>query len=410
VTEPVPARRVGLFGRLGSGNLGNDATLEALLGYLRADEPGVILDAICSGPAQVTALFGIPATQLHWLQDKRPPRSRLARAVLTGPRIALGVLVDTWRTVGWTWRHDVVVVPGMGVLESNVPQRPWQLPYSLSVLSVAARLSGTKVAYVSVGATVVRQRTTRLLLRIGARLAHYRSFRDEYSLGAAREMGFAAPRDRVYPDLVFALPAPVASHGPTGTVGVGVMAFHGSADDRARSGELHAAYLAKMRRFVGWLIENGYRIRFFVGDDVDEPVAAELLAAAGGGDARYDRAGTYDELLRQVAQVDVMVGTRFHNVVAALQCGKPTIAIGYGRKHAALMELMGQGEYVQDIRELDLDLLVAQFSRVTSGRERIGRDLSARQSAIRVRLGEQFRQLSTELFANPSARARSVGR
>ena len=39
--------RVGLFGLLGSGNIGNDASMDAVLRYLRADHPDAIVDAMC---------------------------------------------------------------------------------------------------------------------------------------------------------------------------------------------------------------------------------------------------------------------------------------------------------------------------------------------------------------------------
>lgn len=38
--------RVGLFGLLGSGNLGNDGSMEAVLGYLRSAHPEAVVDAI----------------------------------------------------------------------------------------------------------------------------------------------------------------------------------------------------------------------------------------------------------------------------------------------------------------------------------------------------------------------------
>src|SRR5207248_1546058 len=41
--------RVGVFGLLGSGNLGNDGSLEAVLGYLRTEYPDARLGA-CSAP------------------------------------------------------------------------------------------------------------------------------------------------------------------------------------------------------------------------------------------------------------------------------------------------------------------------------------------------------------------------
>ncbi len=53
--------RVGLFGYLGSGNIGNDASLEAMLKYLRADQPGAILDVMCR-TRRVVSRTPIPGT------------------------------------------------------------------------------------------------------------------------------------------------------------------------------------------------------------------------------------------------------------------------------------------------------------------------------------------------------------
>ncbi|TCC05611.1 polysaccharide pyruvyl transferase family protein [Kribbella soli] len=397
------AQRVGLFGRLGSGNLGNDAGLEAMLAYLRTEHPDAVLDSLCSGPEVVTARHGIPAYQIHCLNNSQAPRSRLGRAALTVPRIALGALIDTWRTVAWTRRHDVVIVPGSGVLEATMPQRPWQLPYSLAVVSVAARVFGAKFAFVSIGATVIRQRVNRRLMRFSTRLAHYRSFRDQQSLDGARESGFATSRDRVHPDLVFALPAPVADPGPTGVVGVGVISYHYSADD-PRTDELYDSYLAKMRRFVRELTTRGYQVQLFVGDDYDEPVIPMLQEEAEAGTIRYDRCETFDELMNQIAGVDVMIGSRFHNVIAGLKCAKPTISIGYGRKNAAVMELFGQGEYAHDIRDFDVDVLLEQFTLLMRDRERVMKELAECNSAVERGLAEQFEALSAEVFANPPVR------
>lgn len=74
------AVRVGLCGVLGSGNLGNDGSLEALLGYLRAEHPEAAVDALCGGPEVVTARYGIPATRLHWNRGSTAPRRVRARS------------------------------------------------------------------------------------------------------------------------------------------------------------------------------------------------------------------------------------------------------------------------------------------------------------------------------------------
>ena len=65
--------RVGLFGLLGSGNIGNDASMDAVLRYLRARHPSAVVDAICSGPATVTEEYGIDAVQMFCF-DRRTTR------------------------------------------------------------------------------------------------------------------------------------------------------------------------------------------------------------------------------------------------------------------------------------------------------------------------------------------------
>jgi len=39
-----------LFGILGAGNIGNDASMASTLRYLRAEHPDAIVDAMCSDP------------------------------------------------------------------------------------------------------------------------------------------------------------------------------------------------------------------------------------------------------------------------------------------------------------------------------------------------------------------------
>jgi polysaccharide pyruvyl transferase WcaK-like protein len=54
---------VGLLDNLGSGNIGNDASLEAMLKYLAADQRGAVLDAVCAGPQTVKDPLRRPLTR-----------------------------------------------------------------------------------------------------------------------------------------------------------------------------------------------------------------------------------------------------------------------------------------------------------------------------------------------------------
>ncbi|HVW41035.1 MAG TPA: polysaccharide pyruvyl transferase family protein [Amycolatopsis sp.] len=386
--------RVGFCGILGSGNLGNDGSLDAVVSYLRKQYPDASLGFFCMGPETVAARYGAPAAPLQWYEPHAGDATGLRAAGLK----VLGKLLDPFRTLAWIRRYDVVIVPGMGVLEATLPLRPWAFPYSLFWLGVTARLTGTKVALVSVGSNVISKRATRWVIVRAARLAHYRSFRDSGSREAMREMGVDVRADEVYPDLAFALSDPPVPES-TGTVGVGLMAFYGGNDDRARADEIHDAYLATMKRFVRWLVDQGRRVRLFTGDQADDPVVAEILSDVDRPDAvTYEPAVTLHDLMRHMAGVDTVVATRYHNVLCALKLGKPTVSLGYAAKNEVIMDQMGLREFCQNARSLDFDRLVAQFTELEKRRDQFADTMAECNREHKRLLDEQFAALSAAVL------------
>ncbi|MFF2352092.1 polysaccharide pyruvyl transferase family protein [Kitasatospora sp. NPDC058115] len=388
--------RVGVFGLLGSGNLGNDGSLEAVLRYLRAEHPEAVVDALCGGPEAVTARFRIPATRLHWYRGEYRTASRAGSVAAKG----LGKIVDAVRTAAWVRRHDVVIVPGMGVLEATLPLRPWGFPYALFLLCASGRLFGTRVALVSVGAATIGSRPTRILVRWSARLAAYRSYRDAPSRDAMRAMGVDTRRDEVYPDLAFSLPAPPAGapQGPPGPVCVGVMAFHGGNDDRARAEEIHRRYLDGTTRFVRALVEEGRPVRLLWGDDVDEPVVTSILAAVDSPLLTAASPASLADLMEETAAADTVVATRYHNLICALKAGTPTLALSYAAKSEALMARMGLGAYCHPAREVDADRLIEQFRALEKQSAELRQTLAERNLAAGRELERQFGALTAALF------------
>ncbi|MET9894721.1 polysaccharide pyruvyl transferase family protein [Streptomyces sp. NPDC006465] len=388
--------RVGVFGLLGSGNLGNDGSLEAVLGYLRAEHPEAVVDALCGGPEVVSARYGIPATRLHWYRGEYRTASRAGSIAAKG----LGKLVDAVRTAAWVRRHDVVIVPGMGVLEATLPLRPWGFPYSLFLLCVSGRLFGTRVALVGVGAAAIGNRPTRALVRWSARLATYRSYRDALSRDAIRAMGVDTARDEVYPDLAFALPTPppdAPSHAP-GQVCVGVMDFHGGNDDRARAEEIHRRYLDGTTRFVRALVEDGRPVRLLTGDECDASVVAAVIEAVDSPLVTAAEASSLADLMKETAAADTVVATRYHNLICALKVGTPTLAVSYAAKSDALMAQMGLEAYCHPAREVDADRLLEQFRAMEKRSAELRRILSERNLLAVQQLEHQFAALTSALF------------
>ena len=393
--------RVGLFGLLGSGNIGNDASMESVLRYLRTDHPDAIVDAMCMGSDQVRARYHIDAVPLLWYQQYN---QRVPGAAASALKM-IGKGVDAFRTVSWVRRHDVVIVPGMGVLEASLPLRPWGVPYAMFLLCASGRLFRTKVALVSVGANIINQRATRWLFNSAARLAYYRSYRDDQSRDAMRQRGLDTSRDRVYPDLVFGIPAPPYAPGDSDTVGIGVMAYYGNNDDRKQADQIYASYIENVETFIRWLLDNGRKVRLFSGDAVDEGAVSQILT-----DLRSYRpdlepswivaesATTFEELTQAMAPVGTVVATRFHNVMCALKLGKPTISIGYAKKNVALMANMGLSEFCQNADSLDVEKLREQFIKLESNAAQLRLAIAERNAENARLLADQFTTMSALLF------------
>jgi polysaccharide pyruvyl transferase WcaK-like protein len=396
------APKVGLFGLLGSGNSGNDASMEAVFAYLREAHPDVVVDALCGGPERVRASYGIDAAPLFWYQKFEQPKTGVSAALLK----VLGKGIDTVGIASWVRRHDAVIVPGAGALETTLPQRAWGFPYALFVLAASGKLFGTKVALVSVGADIINKRGTRWLSNATARLASYRSYRDVYSRDSMRQRGIDISSDRVCPDLAFGVPTPPYEPGDPQLVGVGLMAYYGGNDDRKHAAQIHSRYIETMTRFTRWLVDNGYRVRLFGGDtkfdgDIAEKILADLRRYRPDlepSQVTIAAASTYPELIREMAPVGTVVAIRYHNVICALKLCKPTISLGYSRKFISLMADMGLAEFNQFADSFDADRLIEQFKELEGRHTELQQQMAERNAAHRQGLADQFTLLSRLLL------------
>jgi polysaccharide pyruvyl transferase WcaK-like protein len=299
-----------------------------------------------------------------------------------------------------------VIVPGAGALEITLPQHAWGFPYALFLLTGAGRLLRTRVALVSVGANPIPERPSRWLSNATARMASYRSYRDAYSHESMRQRGIDKAADRVYPDLVFGVPTPPYDPGDPQLVGVGVMDYRGGNEDRRRAEEIHSRYLDTMTRFTGWLVDQGYRVRLFGGDNkFDTDVARRIHADVQNGRPELGPSGitiaafsTYQELIGEMAPVGLVVATRYHNVMCALKLCKPTISLGYSEKFISLMADMGLEKFHQFADALDVDRLIEQFRELESRRAELHQQMARQNAAHRQSLAEQFAALSALLL------------
>ena len=298
------------------------------------------------------------------------------------------------------FRHsDMLIVPGTGLLTDAYFLSSWGRS-SLFKWSLMAKLRRSRVLFVSVGAGPIYTRLGKFLVKSTLALADYRSFRDDSSLTCVKAIGFARRNDKVYPDLTFSLPktlipSPGRSEGRR-IVGLGLMSYAGrysAADPRQ---EIYSNYLDSLAAFVEFLLEQDYSVKLLLGDEDSEVIDEfrdSLKARLGDYDATrvvHEPVTAVDQILYQIALTDVVVATRFHNLLLAFLLGKPAMAISFHSKCASLMSQFGLSNYCQDIDGLSAERLIAQFEDVELNHEEITTMIQRCVDGFRETLDEQY--------------------
>jgi polysaccharide pyruvyl transferase WcaK-like protein len=397
--------RVALFGIFGRTNLGNEATLAAFLASLRQRFPEA--RAVCIGPhdSRVGAEHGLEVIDMEPLRVRHyfwPYGHRRLARILSAVAQRATEPLRVRRATASLRGLDALIVPGTGVLD-DFGQGPLDLPSHLLRWCRAAKRLSLPVYMLSVGAEPVDNPDTRRILGRAARLCDYRSYRDPESRENTARFGVAVANDPILPDLAFSLPADALPEAPPVNwpprkVGLGVMGYYGWNQAEGPGERIYQEYLAKMKDFVRWLLDRGHSVRLLVGDTrVDPRPARELAEAVGSGDGAGDRLiaepiANFDDLLGQIVQTDIVVGTRFHNVLLALLVERPTISISYSRKNDALLADFGLGAYSQPVETFSVDLLRAQFEELAGGPSPVAA-IGAKNLELRRQLDEQYRHL-----------------
>lgn len=398
---------IAFFGHFDSTNFGNESSLQAMLYNIRHFEPDAKLFCISSGPEATSATHHIRAVPLAarfiklWM-----PRNTLSR-ILHKICIAVPTEAYRWLNSFVLLKHvDMLIVPGTGLLTDAYGLLGWG-PYTLLRWSLIAKLCGCRVFLVSVGAGPLHSVWGRWSVKRILSVASFRSYRDNTSLQYLASFGCSTDNDRVYPDLAFSLPEAMiprarATRTQRWVVGIGVMGYaerYGVADATEAT---HNHYLENLAIFAQWLLSRGCKIRILIGDLDDTNTVGqfrELLRARGSpchAEHIVDQPiRSVGQLLSEIGMTDIVVATRFHNVLLSLFCIKPVISISFHHKCEALMSSIGLSEYCLDIRDFEVDHLIARFRHAQENYENVKAAIQSKTREFRQSLDEQYRCIFT---------------
>ena len=415
--------RIGFYGNFGAGNLGNECTLQAVIGQVLRSEPEAQLLCFCTNPDDVQKRHNIAAVPSavtraspgRGAPDRNPRLKRLLRILFRWIPLEIAQWV---RTIGPMGRTDVFVVAGTGIVADYLSgSLGW--PYDIFRLSLLARILRTKVVFLSVGVGPINRPLSRWFFKRALGIAHFRSYRDQASRDYLEKIGFDTSRDSVCPDVVFGLaqvnlPQQTAGGAERRIIGLGLKDY-GSAESRHTDsrGE-YLEYLRTMAEFISWLHARGYSVRLLIGDmRYDNPVITEfvaLLRELGIATQRplllVDPVSSVGELLHQVADTEAVISARYHNLVMGLIQGKPVMALSDHAKLDSLVSDFGLARYRLPLANLKPAELIDRFKELESELDRLRPYVRAAVDRYRQELDRHYTSFFDSLGrAIPSTRA-----
>jgi polysaccharide pyruvyl transferase WcaK-like protein len=208
----------------------------------------------------------------------------------------------------------------------------------------------------------------------------------------------------VFPDPAYALEVKdylVPRSGSRPVVGLNPIGFCDPRIWPHKDDSVYRKYLDKLTRFSVWLLEQGYDLRVFTTEaSVDHHAIGDLksqLLSRCSPDLVWPafRPASWGvkDVLREMAEFDFVVTSKFHGIIFAHLLRKPVVALSYHRKMDVAMRGLKHDRFCADIERFESEWLVNAFQSLVAERSNIEMRCAAAVSTYSTMLSKQFDSL-----------------
>lgn len=430
-------KKIGILNHVGNGNLGDEATVAAVIQNIKRRFPTAEIYGFSINPDDTKERHCIPTY---------PLRSSHRQSLLSGlhgtvkpvisrpeqPKARLSMGKARWRTFPPLYNSlritnmsllfflsgfqelyfllksfnilrgfDLLIVAGSGQLFDYFGGA-WGYPYTFLKWALLAKTLRIPFVFLSVGAGPIASSLSRAFIKFAVSLASYCSYRDESSRRLIEELG--CPGDKpVFPDLVYSLQ--VDSLPPSGSqakrsrvIGINAIPFFDPRFWPEKSSDIYKSYIGKLALFALWLIQKNYTIIFLptqvradllVIDDI-KAIMQNYNKTDLEKYVRICRISGLDDLIEQIRKTDIVVASRFHGILISYLLNKPVLGISYHEKVKELMTNIGESDNILDIKDFDLTSLKNKFLSIQSKVNCIKMHIPGKVSEYRKTLDRQY--------------------
>lgn len=441
-------KKIGVFSHGGTKNLGDEALLAAVIQNVRLRVPDALIVGFTINPDDTQSRHGIPAYPIRQFSPPTPgehsaaDESATVAASTTNPQVPAraglksklklvpGVsaviralrrfvelvpavlaepkfLIDSYRRLKGV---DLLLVAGSQQLNDGYGGA-WGFPYTLYKWTLLAKLTGTKVAILSVGAGPINSSLSKWFFKRVLGRVNYRSYRDAISSRLMESLRIKGSHP-VLPDLVYSLRLPTPRPAPSGAarlvVGTNPVPFFDGRYWPTPDPPRYDDYVHKFAKFAEWLDKSGHSVLFFPTQVRADSLTINDIRKAmnGSGNSPNLLAGQniqgLEDLVSEIERTDLVVANRYHGILISLMMNKPVLGVAYHEKSRALLAQAGQGEFVLNIADFKTEDLIERLRALEANAPAIKKQIAERMAPLRKALDEQYDTVLSLIGVLPS--------
>jgi polysaccharide pyruvyl transferase WcaK-like protein len=432
--------KIGILGHVKGNNLGDESIIASVIENVKKRKPHADIYGFTANPTDTYARHKIVSFPIRRVQPesertakneigvtgvineirplkfthiiknfikKLPPIYKIIKIIIKIPKAIKEIFLESFFLIKCFQNLkeiDLLIIAGSQQLIDFIGV--WIQPYTIFKWVCLSRITGTKVAFLSLGAGPISMHLGRFFIKYSLKHACYISVRDESSKKTLEDIGFKGEIS-VFPDLVYSLgikfdkpSRSIQKSKPI--VAINPVPFSDPLYWPGSNNETYEKYIRSLARFAEWLMQRDYSILFFPTQlSLDPPVIADIRRVMKNEFPSLDfdnkvidwPVKSFDDLTSAILKANIVVATRFHGVVIPFILDKPVIAVAYHEKTFNLMAQMGQSEYVLDIHQCDENQLQERFTILESQETKAKIEIEQKVSIFRKALDTQYDRL-----------------